>query len=249
MNSEFEQYQLEKILQNVAKHLSRETNIFLFGGAVMVYSGLKPATKDIDILFDNENDYKNFLKAARTAGFIAISAPLEYKHFDMSTMLRNPETNWRLDLFVNRVCKKFCFNLDARKRSKLFRSIKNLKVFFVSFEDIFLMKSLTRRERDLEDMNTILGFGLNFKEIGREIENQKEHKWDILERIFEFEQKYHIKLSLPAKLRKDYQAYAEEQMKRLLMEQVKAMLKENKSKKEIQKYFSLSEKEWKRLIG
>lgn len=212
----------------------------------MVYNNLKPSTKDIDILFNNKDDFDNFIKASREAGFVSVNVPVEYEHFEMATMLKNPATDWRLDLFLNKICKKFCFNLDVKKRSKLFTKIENLQVYFISFEDIFLMKSLTRRERDLEDMNTILGYGLDFKEIIKEIENQKEHKWNILERLFEFEEKYNIKLNLLTKLRKDYQKQAEEQMKQLLKKQVKAMKKE-KSKEEIIKHFKLSEKEWKEL--
>ncbi|MFH1276476.1 MAG: hypothetical protein ABIH82_05175, partial [Candidatus Woesearchaeota archaeon] len=129
------------------------------------------------------------------------------------------------------VCKKFCFNLDVKKRSRLFKNINNLSIYFISFEDIFLMKSLTQRERDLDDMNVILGFGLNFKEIIKEIDNQKEHKWDVVERVLEFEGHSGTMTALPALLRNQYHEYHEKKIKGLLKKQIQSMKKEGKSQK------------------
>lgn len=247
MDKEFERTELETILHQIASHLYKKIAIFLFGGAVMVYNNLKPSTKDIDILFESKEDYDHFLEAAKKAGFVRQSVPLAYEHFDISTMLANPKTDWRLDLFLHKVCKKFCFNLDVKARSRLFATINNLYVHFISLEDIFLMKSLTQRKRDLDDMNTLLGFGLDFNTITREINNQKEHEWDIIERLLEFEELYHIKLSLPTTVRKKYQKRAQEKITDLLKKQANTMLDEGKNKQEIMKHFKLSEKQWKKL--
>lgn len=247
MPEEFEQEHLETILKEIARHLIKRVNIYLFGGAVMVYNNLKPSTKDIDILFDKEDDYTFFIAAAKEAGFIITHVPLEYSHFDMSIMLQNPKTEWRLDLFLNKVCKKFCFNLNVKKRSKLFKEINKLNIYFIAFEDIFLMKSLTRRQRDLEDMETILGFGLDFKVMLQEIENQKEHKWDVLERLFEFEEKFNLKLALPAELRQSYEKHQQEITDKLLRGQIRTMLDEGGSEKEIIEHFELTKKEWQKF--
>lgn len=120
MDREFKQEELEQILHTISEHISRPINIYLFGGAVMVYNNLKPATKDIDILFEETLDYNEFLNAAKPALFFTKSIPIEYNKFYMATMLQNPQTNWRLDLFLRKVCGKFCFNLDVKKRSKFF---------------------------------------------------------------------------------------------------------------------------------
>lgn len=243
---EFEQHQLEEILKHISENLDKKTDIFLFGGAVMVYNNLKPSTKDIDILFETKQDFDRFLKASLKAGFIRDNIPLGYSHFDMTTMLSNPKTKWRLDLFFQRVCKKFCFNLDVKKRSSLFTNIGKLNVYFISFEDIFLMKSLTQRKRDLDDMRTILGKGLDFKEITKEINNQKQHKHDVMERLLEFEEEYDIKLDLPNKLRKEHETHIQKINFKLLKKQAKDMLK-TKSKKEVMEYFDLTEEEWGKL--
>jgi predicted nucleotidyltransferase len=247
MDKEFQHHELEQILESIAKKLPTTINVYLFGGAVMVYNNLKPSTKDIDVLFEEEKDYQEFIKAAKAVGFITKYIPLEYHHFEMSIMLQNPQTGWRLDLFFRKVCKKFCFNLDVKKRSILFKKINHLNVHFISFEDIFLMKSLTQRERDLDDMNTILGFGLDFKELVKELDNQKEHKWDVVERLLEFEKYSGKKLPLPIRLREQYQEHQKQTINNLLQQQIQSMKKEGKSKKEIMNHFELNEEEWKRF--
>lgn len=241
---EFELEHLDDILQQISENLTKQINIYLFGGAVMVYNRLKPATKDIDILFENQDEYSTFLQAAKNSGFITKNIPFEYRQFDMILMLHHPETRWRLDLFLRKVCNKFCFNPDVKQRSKLFKNMDPLRVYFISFEDIFLMKSLTQRERDLDDMNIILGVGLNFNEINKEIGNQHEHRWDIMERLQEFEFTSGTTIPLPSKLRKQHQKQNEEKNNNLLRKQVKSMKDEGKSKGDIMKHFELSEDEW-----
>ena len=244
MNKEFEQNEIEQILESIANHLSQTTDIYLFGGAVMVYNNLKPATKDIDILFEKEVDYSSFIKAAKLTEFVTKSVPSEYHQFDMSMMLQHHKSGWRLDLFLKKVCNKFCFNNDVKKRSRLFKKTGNLNIHFISFEDIFLMKSLTHRDRDLDDMGTIMGFGLNFEELTKEIENQNEHKWDIIERIISFEEHSGTTVAIPLKLKEDFEKYSEEKNKTLLLKQIKSMMKEGKSKEEIINHFHLTEEEW-----
>lgn len=96
-------------------------------------------------------------------------------------------------------------------------------------------------------MTTILGFGLDFKEITSEIDNQQEHKWDIVERIFEFEEHSGTSVPIPTSLRTQALQYTESSDKRLLHQQIIKMKKEGKSKGEIMKYFKLSKEEWQNL--
>ncbi|MBI4980513.1 hypothetical protein HZC30_03085 [Candidatus Woesearchaeota archaeon] len=115
--AEFTHHHLEQILTEIASKLSKETIIYIFGGAVMVYQKIKPATKDIDILFDSEEDYHQFTQAAKASGFVQTSVPLEYKQFNLSAMLQNYRTAWRLDLFLRKVCGKFEINPAVKNRS------------------------------------------------------------------------------------------------------------------------------------
>ncbi len=142
--AEFTQNHLGQILIEIVSKLSKETTIYIFGGAVMVYKKIKPATKDIDILFDSDEDYHQFIQAAKASGFVQTSVPLEYKQFNLSAMLQNYPTEWRLDLFLRKVCGKFEINSAVKSRSSLFQEVGLLKIYFIAIEDIILMKSLTQ---------------------------------------------------------------------------------------------------------
>ena len=245
---EFNQDHLEEILIFIADKLAKTTTIYVFGGAVMVYRKMKPATKDIDILFEKNSDYHDFIAAAKECGFVTTSIPTDYKQFFLSAMLQNHHTNWRLDLFLRKVCGKFEFNDDVKKRAILFKVISNLHIYFISLEDIMLMKALTERERDLDDIRVILG-ALDFKLALEALEHQKmEYKREILERLLEFEEKQGLRLSIPASLRNWVAEENEKEWQDLLLKQVKAMLQESKSKEEIMKHFELNEIEWKELL-
>ena len=244
MPKEFEKEELEELLKTISEKLSKNISIYLFGGAVMVFNNLKISTKDIDILFKSKEDYLLFVNAAKKSGFITKHIPSEYSQFNMSLMLENLKTGWRLDLFLNKVCEKFKFNKDVQKRSKQIIKQNKLNTFFISLEDIFIMKALTQRDRDLEDMNLILGYGLKFNEILTEIENQKKHKFDILERLFDFEEKHNLNLGLPSKLKKELIEHNNQLINKLLEKQVKEMIDENKKKVEIMQEFELTEEEW-----
>lgn len=245
---EFNQDHLEDILVCLAAKLAKTTIIYIFGGAVMVYRKMKPATKDIDILFEKDSDYHDFIAAAKECGFVTTSIPSDYKLFFLSAMLQNHHTYGRLDLFLRKVCGKFEFNDQVKKRAVLFKEIGKLQIYFIALEDIVLMKALTDRDRDLDDIKVILG-ALDFKKAIDALEHQKiEYQREILERLLDFEEKQGLRLSIPSTLRKWVAEENEKEWQSLLLKQVKTMLHDGKSKEEIMKYFELNKIEWKELI-
>jgi hypothetical protein len=248
MPEEFTQEHLEQILREIALKLSKETKIYIFGGAVMVYKRIKPATKDIDILFDSAKDYHQFMHAAKASGFVQTSVPLEYEPFYLSAMLNNYRTAWRLDLFLRKVCSKFEINPAVKNRSSLFREIGLLKIYFIAVEDIILMKSLTQRDRDLDDIKVLLGYVPEFKSILQALEDQKDaYRREILDRLLEFEERQNLKLSIPPQMREEHERYNKDIFHQLLRKQIKMLLKEGKSKEEIIQMYELNEKEWEEL--
>lgn len=241
---EFNGQELDKIMGGVSKHLDKEVTAYLFGGAVMIHEGLKPTTKDIDLLFKTKKELKHFVDAARKAGFIKTKITGEYALFEMSEMLEHPTTKWRLDIFHNVVCKKFRFNDDVEKRAKKIKKIGLLNIYHLSKEDIFIMKSLTERERDLEDMRQLLGFGLDFDALLSEIQNQDKYKIDILSRILQFEDKYSLKLPLSKQLNAEYDKWWNERLKKEVAKQIK----EGKTETQIRETFNLTEEELKEML-
>ncbi len=79
---------------------------------------------------------------------------------------------FRWDIFENKICGGLTFSEDMKKRSKPFKKFNNIKTFLISPEDIFILKSVTSRLRDREDMFTLFSHGLNVDIIKKEIQKQ-----------------------------------------------------------------------------
>ena len=79
---------------------------------------------------------------------------------------------FRWDVFVNKVCGGLSFSEDMQKRSKPFKKFSSIRTYLISPEDIFILKSITSRPRDREDMFTLFSHGLNIETIKKEIQKQ-----------------------------------------------------------------------------
>jgi len=64
----FSEPTLTATLSSIAEQLEEETDIYLIGGGAMMFYGLKPATKDIDIVFLTPDSLTRFIDAAKKAG-------------------------------------------------------------------------------------------------------------------------------------------------------------------------------------
>lgn len=64
-------------------------------------------------------------------------------------------------------------------RSGTLFQMDNVSVYMIALEDIFIFKSITQRERDLEDMNMVFLQGLNFEIVRDEIiwQNEYDHNF------------------------------------------------------------------------
>ena len=85
MISEFKQ--LEKLFHEIDKQIKSETYIYIIGGAVLLYHGLKPSTKDIDVITANEHDYKSFENALISVNFKPKNPTGVYKKLNLGAIL------------------------------------------------------------------------------------------------------------------------------------------------------------------
>ena len=200
---EFKENEINQILLEIDEHLEQPIKTYVFGGAVMVFRGIKSATKDIDIIFENEPETKKFIQAAKKVGFKqTVPQEEEYSKLQMHTLLEHFEKKWRLDIFLKKFAGAIQLTKTIMKRSKPFEDYKKLELYLVSNEDLFMLKAMTERDRDLEDMRLILGFGLDWKVIEKEVHQQKEHELVILYRISQFSKKYDVQIPFNKKTRK-----------------------------------------------
>ena len=122
----------------------------------MAFRNLKPATKDADLLFEDELSEQRFFSAMKNCVFEELfpgsyNVPLKAKDIVIN------EQGLQFDLFARQVMGGLCLTTAMKKRAEKIAEYGNLEVFLASKEDISLFKSITDRPfpRDFEDLLTI----------------------------------------------------------------------------------------------
>jgi len=165
---------LTDTLNGIATHLDHDLNIYLIGGGAMMFYELKPATKDIDIVFQSHEDLEHFVKAATKAGIKPVETPEEeYKNIGASVIMI-ADSGIQLDLFDRVVCNALELTDSVARRAKHQREMGKLHIHLMSREDIALFKSITERESDLEDIRTLTEAGLDWNIVEDECLNQED---------------------------------------------------------------------------
>ncbi|MBU4456400.1 MAG: hypothetical protein KKA65_02770, partial [Nanoarchaeota archaeon] len=104
----------------------------------------------------------------------------EYTHMNLSQIFQKKD--FRLDIFEKEVCGKFSLSKTMIKRAKKIINLKNIKAYICSNEDIFLFKTMTEREGDLEDCISIAtttdpNWSLMLEELRYQIYHNKKDVW------------------------------------------------------------------------
>lgn len=162
--------QIEELFYEINENLTDKVNVYIIGGAVLLFEGLKPATKDIDLILKDKDEFNFFNKSLITINFREENPSGLYKKMELNKIMVRED--YRIDAFLKKVCKKFALSNDMIKRSNEILSLKNISVNKCSNEDIFLFKSMTERPGDLEDCIELIKKGLNWNEIKNEMFNQ-----------------------------------------------------------------------------
>ncbi|MBU1111704.1 MAG: DUF6036 family nucleotidyltransferase [archaeon] len=168
MISEFKK--IEKFFKEFDKALSHKVNVYAIGGTVLLYHGLKPATKDIDLVVETKEEFLEVQKALSKIGFVIKIPGQEYEHMNLNQILQRDD--FRIDLFEKKVCDKFLLSKNMTKRAKLVISFGNVKVALCANEDVFLFKTMTEREGDLTDCISLAKTGIDWKIILEELKYQ-----------------------------------------------------------------------------
>jgi len=174
----FDSNYIETELKRINKHLNKEIKIYIFGGGAMSFYDLKTATKDIDVLLPSEAEASELIKKLLKSGYRKIETkdPI-YTQMKSREIIENTD-GFRWDVFVKKICGGLIFSEDMQKRSKPFKEFSKIKTYLISPEDIFILKSVTSRPRDREDMFTLFSHGLNIEIIKKEIQKQAKRDED-----------------------------------------------------------------------
>jgi hypothetical protein len=170
----FRHVPLERALENLSLRLEVEVRAYLIGGLAMMFHGVSMVTKDIDIVLATHTGGQDLKRALETMEFKEV-APMtkEDIEHEAAFIMRGPG-RVRYDVFVGRVCKRLVLTPSIVSRSVDAGLTGNLRLGVVSPEDLFLLKGVSGRDDDLEDMAILARMDLEWGTIDSEVKVQPE---------------------------------------------------------------------------
>jgi hypothetical protein len=172
-NQTFNKQYVETELEKLNSALRRRTRVFVAGGAALAFYGLKEATKDIDVVVKTRTELHSLVSALRAVGYKRPPGSLgrTYTKMEASAILENTD-GFRWDIFERVIAGKLSLSRGMISRSRISYDKTKLHVRSLSNEDIFLLKSVTGRELDLDDMRIVAESGMNWNHVKTECQGQ-----------------------------------------------------------------------------
>ena len=206
----FDQKYVKNELERLNEVLNDKLSVYLIGGAVMAIVGLKPGTKDIDVIVKGERDHRILVSSLEKCEYYLLQPQdLSRAYNELSATAMQNFEGFRWEIFVEYVAKKIALTNTIRLRAVEIFSGGKLTVFRLSNEDLFLMKGMTERDRDLDDMALIARTDIDYELILNECmeqskKDQRGHIWEssLYEKCEELKEKYGIDIPIRNKLRK-----------------------------------------------
>lgn len=197
---------LKRELDNISSSFREEVTGYLIGGLAMIYHGAKNATKDIDIVFENESEAMTFKENLLRNGFETVNiVSSEYEKMKTFSIVEK-EGTFRFDIFIRCVCDSLILSEGMMKRATRVSLSGPFNLFVISLEDIFLFKSITNRRDDLRDMSIIASAGLDWEIIDSELRGQPDQwRWYTIffQNMLALEEEYSILSPLKSRFRKE----------------------------------------------
>jgi hypothetical protein len=172
-DQKFNRRYIEMELEKLNAALTRRTRVFVAGGAAMAFYGLKEATKDIDVVVEKRTELHSLVSALRALGYKRPTGLVEttYAKMRASAILENTD-GFRWDVFERVIARKLSLSKGMISRSRILYDETKLHLRALSKEDIFLLKSITGRDLDLEDMRIVAESGINWNDVKIECQAQ-----------------------------------------------------------------------------
>lgn len=149
----------EVLFNEIGRALPRKLIVYSIGGTAMMLFGLKEETKDIDVVFDNESDRKLFVKTLEGMNFKKDERiVIEQYGLKKNTpeIFRLGSGDFMFDLFLNKIVSSV-FSEGMKKRARQTHEFGiNFIMKAADPHDILIMKSVTSRAKDIEDIISII---------------------------------------------------------------------------------------------
>ena len=194
---------ISKTLEEIGSGLGKRTSVYLIGGGNMMLRGMKTATKDIDFVLEGRAEFETLRDALREIGFER-KTRIERTYMDMAPSLVVERDKMRIDIFTKTVCNALRLTREMERHAET-KAIGNMELGLLSLEDIFLFKSITDREGDLEDCRIIAERGMDWRRILESVLQQEKatgryFSFSVLDTLHALEERYGIKAPILKKL-------------------------------------------------
>jgi len=159
--------------EELSNSLSQETTVYLIGGGAMTLRNQKAATKDIDLVVESRDVYDRICDGLSGFGYNPQDEEglsQEYRELGAAVVLEKDDR--RFDIFNRQVAGELILTKEIKERSETVFEGLDLDVRMFSNEDIFLFKSVANRPDDMGDMEVLIGVGLDFYIIMKELRRQ-----------------------------------------------------------------------------
>ncbi len=174
------------LFEDIGNNITNPLQIFLMGGENMRLKNLKAVTKDCDMIVEKPSDFEILCKVfTEKLGYQKI-VETEYSQEDLrlypDEILTHPDKS-RIDIFTKRVLRDLSLS-DIMIQTADYIEYGKLKVGVLRNEYVFLLKAVSSREGDIQDMALLAQGSLNqsqkfehgkfdWEEVWREIIHQE----------------------------------------------------------------------------
>ena len=156
--------QQEEMLIAIGEKIEKKISVYAIGGTAMMFRSIKNSTFDVDFVFEKKRDREYFISTLKKLGAKEIDRRLVYGlQKDTPTVL--DFENCRFDLFMEKIITSR-FSEKMKKRAGQIHEFGNLIIKAADYHDVLIMKSVTSRAKDLEDIINII--------------NKKSINWEII---------------------------------------------------------------------
>jgi len=162
--------QIELLFKEIDKVMHNKIKVYTIGGAVLLEQGLKVTTKDIDIVVETKNEFIELQHSLQKTGFKTQIPGIEYSRMNLNLLFQKGD--FRIDLFEKKICGRFLLSKGMIKRARKVMILDHIGIYLCSNEDVFLFKTMTDREGDLTDCESIVRAAVDWDIIINELKSQ-----------------------------------------------------------------------------
>jgi hypothetical protein len=169
---------VDEFLQALDQALTQEIDIIMIGGGAMTLRSLKAGTLDVDIIVRSRRIFDTLKSGLLQIGFTIDEQLHDIAVYQQAMMVFIKNAS-RVDVFIKSVCGMLDFTNAMCIRAEAYGHYDKLTAKLAANEDIFLLKALAGREKDLSDCHALSQTGLKWELIIKECvrQHRPDSKW------------------------------------------------------------------------